>query len=112
MATTTATGASSASTAQAAVREAVGGARKRLGNRKASYGFLFVSPKIDLASAINAASGLVDGAEILGCTTAGEITEAGPTHGGVAAMLVASDQQFSVDYTRNAKEPTRAVDEL
>ena len=112
MATTTATGASSASSTQAAVREAVGGARKRLGNRKASYGFLFVSPKIDLAGALNAASQLVEGAEILGCTTAGEITEAGSTHGGMAAMLVASDQQFAVDYTRNAKEPARAVDEL
>jgi methyl-accepting chemotaxis protein len=67
-----------------------------LADRKPSYGFVFASPEHDLASVLRGAAGAVPGAELLGCSTAGEITERGVTHGGVAMLLVASDEIVDV----------------
>lgn len=89
MTTRAASGASRASTTSEAVLAAVGGARQRLGAPPV-MGFLFASPKHDLAKALT--QGVeVAGCELLGCHTAGEFTEAGPSRGGLVALLLASD---------------------
>jgi hypothetical protein len=65
-------------------------ASRKLG-RPPTYGFLFASPGADLRAALAAAREIAGGAPILGCTTAGEITGDGLSHGSVAVMLVADE---------------------
>ncbi|HVJ14410.1 MAG TPA: FIST N-terminal domain-containing protein, partial [Polyangiaceae bacterium] len=77
--------------ATVAAREAVMAALERLGDAKASYGFVFASPRHDLSSVLAGAREAAAGVEIIACTTAGEISEGGLVHGGVSALLVASD---------------------
>jgi hypothetical protein len=59
---------------------------------KPNVGILFASPKHDLRKALAVASETLPGTPIVGCSTAGELTDRGPTHGGMAAMLIASDE--------------------
>lgn len=89
--TTTGSGASSRSDSAAAAREAVATAGQALGGASPQFGFLFAGPKHDLSSLVDAATAEADGAQFLACSTAGEFTEAGLTHDGVVAFLVASD---------------------
>ncbi len=112
METSIGTGASTDPSAEVAVTEATQAALASLGRAKPSYGFLFASPNLDLRAAL-ARSKELSGAEVIGCTTAGEITGAGATHGGVAVMLVASDSTTKVQMASGLKaNPERAAREL
>jgi hypothetical protein len=91
MGTITGSGVSTANSVDRAVSEAMRAAIAQLGGRKPSYGLLFSSPRHNFAAAIKVATRAAAGAEIIGCTTAGEITEEGLVHEGVAVFLVASD---------------------
>ncbi len=89
MATRTTTAATRIKDTREAATDVMRQATAKLGAR-AKYGFVFASPNHDLGLALKIARDL-SSAEIIGCTTAGEITEAGLLHDGVAVMLVASD---------------------
>jgi hypothetical protein len=91
MSTVTACGASSSEDAGLAAKQAVFAAAGRLKGERASFGFLFASPARDLGAALASARKTAAGAEIIGCTTAGEITENGLIHDGVSVLLVASN---------------------
>ena len=73
-------------------REAARQAREGLGGAPASFGFLFASPDLPLGDALRAARAAAGTQQIIGCTTAGEVTERGLTHGGVAVLLVWAPQ--------------------
>jgi hypothetical protein len=105
MKTVAGSGASNKPETLEAVQEAIGAARAGLAGRPATYGFLFVSPKHELGTALDAAAKSVNGADLIGCTTAGEFTERGRTQGGIAALLVATDGKRHAKLT--AKEITR-----
>jgi methyl-accepting chemotaxis protein len=90
MSTVTASGVSTNRDSGLAAAEAVGAAMAGLMGEKPSFGFLFVSPERDLRAALMAASKAAACTQIIGCTTAGEITEQGLVHEGVAVLLVAS----------------------
>ena len=91
IATFTGSGASAHQDSAAAAREAVAAALEGLNGAMPTFGFLFTGPKHDLSSLVAAAEAEAVGADFLACTTAGEFTEAGLTHDGVAAFLVSSD---------------------
>lgn len=91
MTTTVSTGSSNLTDTKAAADAATRRALERLGGRAAHFGFLFAAPDRDLSACLAAAADVVGGAHLIACTTAGEITEQGLTHGGVAVLLVASD---------------------
>lgn len=97
------TGSARHAVAKTAVAKAMQSALTRLGSAKPKYGFLFVSPDLDLAAALADAEAAT-GASMIGCTTAGEITEEGLVHGGVAIMLVASDASVHSKFARGLKE--------
>jgi hypothetical protein len=99
---TVGTGASTDPSAEVAVTKATQGALASLGRAKPSYGFVFASPTLDLRAALVRAKEL-SGAEVIGCTTAGEITGAGATQGGVAVMLVASGSTTKVQMASGLK---------
>ena len=91
MRTVTASGVSKKQDPGLAAAEAAGAAMEGLKGEKPSFGFLFASPDRDLRAELTAARKTAAGAEIIGCTTAGEITELGLVHGAVAALLVATN---------------------
>ncbi len=74
-----------------AATDAVRRARARFGNAKPTYGFVFESPERDLQATLARVTEAADGAQVVGATTAGELTENGLSHGSVTVMLVASD---------------------
>jgi len=90
MSTVTASGVSKNPDSGLAAAEAVGQATARLNGSEPKFGFLFVSPGRDLRTALTSACKAASCSEIIGCTTAGEITELGLVHNGVAVLLVAS----------------------
>jgi hypothetical protein len=90
-----------------AARDALG----RLGGTKPTYGFAFLSPDHDLAAAMDTIGSACGGIPVIGCTTAGEITEAGLTHGGVALMLVSSDATVSLAFASGMKADPKRVGE-
>jgi methyl-accepting chemotaxis protein len=101
-----------------AANDVVRRARTRLGNAKPSYGFLFASPERDLQATLAHVAEATDGAQIIGATTAGELTEIGLSHGSVALMLVSSDasgaavafsEQLGADALAAAGELMRGV---
>jgi hypothetical protein len=94
MTTRTASAASLNKDTGVAVPEAIKSARGRLGDATPTFGTLFVSPDHNLEQGLAKARALLPNTPILGCTTAGEFTEAGLSHGGVALMLVASDEMI------------------
>ncbi len=92
MSTRTASAASTHNDSKTAASEVIGAAGARLGG-KPSFGFFFASPDHDLREVlVTAQRSLGPQVPIIGCTTAGEITEKGLLHGGVTAMLVSSDE--------------------
>jgi hypothetical protein len=91
MTTSAASGASSNNDTRTAVREAVRAALLSFREAKPSYGFLFAGPNHSLGPALVEAREAAGAAQIIGCTTAGELTEAGLGHGGIVVLLVASD---------------------
>jgi hypothetical protein len=60
-----------------------------LDGAKPSTGFLFASPRYDLGRALTVGREIT-GIPLLGCTTAGEITERGLTRGGISVFLIAT----------------------
>jgi methyl-accepting chemotaxis protein len=108
MSTLCGSGAASGTPIKNAIHEATRDAMASLGKEKAKFGFLFASPDADLAAAIGMARDM-SGADVIGCTTAGEITERGLTHGGVALLLVASDATVRVELAEGLKEHSDRV---
>jgi hypothetical protein len=102
------TGAAQHAVVKTAVAKAVQAARGRIGKPKPTYGFLFASPDVDLAEALASAQ-QASGATMVGCSTAGEITETGLTHGGVAVLLAASDSTTQVQFARSVKGDSDAA---
>lgn len=112
MRTTTGTGSSTNASGRAAGSEAAQRAMRRLEGATPTYGLLFASPGPDLADAIDAARE-ISRAEIVGCTTAGEITEQGLAHQSVVVMLVASDVTLKARYATGLKaDPRKLAGEL
>jgi hypothetical protein len=109
-----ATGASTAPTAASAASEAVAAAVAGLSGRAPSFGFLFASPRLPLQECLGEARRRLPGTDLVGCTTAGEITERGRTDGGVALLLVSSDgMEHTVRWARHLERaPARAVTDL
>ena len=95
MSTITASGVSRNKDAALAAAEAVTAAAGQLQGEKPTFGFLFASPAHDLRAALASASKAASGAEIIGCTTAGEVTELGLVHDGLSVLLVASNAHFA-----------------
>lgn len=78
-----------------------------------SFGFVFASPSLNLDACLRATRELARGADIMGCSTAGEITERGLTHGGVAVLLVAADGHHRATMTHGvAASPETAAQKL
>jgi len=77
-------------------------------------GSWFASPDLPLADALRAARSAAGTQQIIGCTTAGEVTERGLTHGGVAVLLVAAPKSVSESATVPGlkEDPKRAAAEL
>jgi methyl-accepting chemotaxis protein len=90
MPTTTASGASKHRDSFAAGVEAANTAVAKLRGEAPDYGFVFASPTHDLGAVLRGAREAAGALDVIGCTTAGEITEGGLTHEGVSLMLVAS----------------------
>ena len=74
-----------------ASKEATRVALEALKGAAPSFGFVFASPSLSLSECLRAASEVARGAKLSGCTTAGEFTERGLIHGGVAVLLVSTD---------------------
>src|ERR1700689_3227816 len=94
MPTNVGTGRSSVRDTQLAVSDALGEAVERKpGGAGASptLGFLFVGPPHDPAVAVASAHKRWGACEWAVCSTAGEFTERGLTHHGIAVLLVLSD---------------------
>lgn len=86
--TGTATGADSVAVATAAARNA----RTDMSSDEVDFCQVFCSPQYDLSAVIDGIGDVIGpGAEIIGCTSAGEFTEAGTTDGSVTLGLVSSD---------------------
>jgi hypothetical protein len=113
MATRAATGVSTDFHTAAAVAEALKMASNPLGSAP-TLGILFASPRHDLSSALAAARQLHPGTVFVGSTTAGEITERGLTKGGMAVLLLASDEMvLDVRTARKVKaDPAGAASAL
>jgi methyl-accepting chemotaxis protein len=91
MATIIGTGSSTHDSPKEAALEAARNAMVRLQGVTPAYGCVFAAPGRDLAAAMAGVRQAAGPVELVGCTTAGEITEQGLIHGGVAVLLVASD---------------------
>jgi hypothetical protein len=88
-----------------AAADAIAQARRGLEARQPSFGFVFAGPDHNLAKLMSSAGAAAGGASLVGCSTAGEFTEQGLTHGGVAALLVAADEtDHRVAFARGLKE--------
>src|SRR5256885_1913245 len=82
-------GAISGSSARASTAKAMTKALRALDGAPPTYGFVFVSPDLDLAEALKEAASAAPGTDLIGCTTAGEIGATGLMHGAISVMLVA-----------------------
>lgn len=91
MANRTGSGLATGPDAALAAAEATRMALEQLEGRPPSLGFLFASPSLPLDECLRTARSIAQGAEIAGCSTAGEFTERGLTHGGVSVLLIAGD---------------------
>lgn len=111
--TQVASGASTQADTHGAMEEAVGQALAGLRGAPPTLGLVFVSPKHDLALALERAQRLLPGAQLSGCTTAGELTERGLTRGGVAVALLSLDAHVLARFTdRVADDVTGAGERL
>jgi hypothetical protein len=91
MATLTGTGSSRNPDTRAAVDAALRTALLGLERNRPSFGFVFASPDRNLAEVLEYVRQKAGTDDVIGCSTAGEITERGLTHGGLAVMLVWSE---------------------
>jgi methyl-accepting chemotaxis protein len=113
MATRTATGSSILSQTEAATKSALRTSMASL-TRKPGVGILFASPKHDLKKALAVAAETLPDTQFVGCSTAGEITERGLTHGGVTTTLISSDELACALKTAStvSRDPNRAAHAL
>jgi methyl-accepting chemotaxis protein len=97
-----------------AATDVVRRARARLGHAKPSFGFLFASPERDLKATLAHVAEAAEGAEIVGASTAGELTEIGLSHGSLVLMLVSSDTSgASVAFSEHMNvDPLASASEL
>jgi hypothetical protein len=85
----------------------------QLGAARPAFGFVFAAPTLPLGEVLQSVRAVAQGAQIVGCSTAGEITERGLTHDGVAVMLVATDlHHFGSTASGIGKDPEAAAQEL
>jgi methyl-accepting chemotaxis protein len=91
MSTIVGTGASARVGAIVAAKEATRAAMSSLQGRTPSFGFVFAASKLDLKTTLQVVTDISGCASVIASSTAGEITERGLSYGGVAVMLVASD---------------------
>jgi methyl-accepting chemotaxis protein len=114
MATRVGSGRSLQSGTARAAEEAIGKARAALGDGQPHFGLVFSGPDHDLAEVMRTARAAAGGADLIACTTAGEFTEDGLTHGGVAALLVTSDEaDHSLAFSAGLKgDHARVAEEL
>ena len=94
--------------AQRASSEASRTALEGLQGAAPSFGFVFASPSLSLSECLRAAAKVAGGAKLVGCTTAGEFTERGLIHGGVAVMLVSTE---SPHFARTVRDVAAAPQE-
>lgn len=73
---------------ESAGAEAAREAMRTLEGLAPTYGFVFASPKHDLASTLAQVAEVSGCADLLGATSAGELTEKGFAHGAVSVLLV------------------------
>ncbi len=99
MPSNTASGLSAATDTNTAITEALTQAAARLGGTAPNLGFVFVGSNHDLGAALAAARAAHPGADILGCTTAGELTEQGLVKGGISVMLAHIDGHFDAAFS-------------
>lgn len=98
---------------ESAVQEAMRQALAGLNDRPATAGILFVASQHKLARALSAADAAAPGVAIIGCTTAGELTERGVLRNGVVVLLLATDAVVARGYATGAKaDPERAAAQL
>jgi hypothetical protein len=90
MATSTATGSSKLAQTEVATKYALQAGLSSLA-AKPNLGLIFASPKHDLRKVLSIAGEMLPGTQVVGCSSAGEITERGLTQGGISAMLMSSD---------------------
>ena len=97
-----------------ATREAFARAQPSLAGRPVSLAFLFASSRHDIGRATAELGALTGDAPVLSCTTAGEITERGLSHRGLAVFLIAcEDMRTLVNFTDALEtDLERAVAEL
>ncbi len=96
-----------------AVGEAVAMARRWLGDAKPALALLFVSASRKLDVALDAACSALPDTEVVGCTTYGEISEHGATHGGVSCLLVSfGDASYRVVFAESADGAQALCDAL
>jgi hypothetical protein len=108
--TVSASGASSATSARVALREALNDALRRL-NARPTIGFVFASPSLSLADALQMAQEQQPDATWLGCSTAGQFTERGLVRRGLCVMLFAgSDMEHVLRYSTAAKPSDSAME--
>jgi hypothetical protein len=74
-----------------------------------SLGFVFASPTLALSDCLRSAAQVARGARLIGCTTAGEFTERGLMHGGVAVMLLSTDSPYLVQTARGVSGAAQAA---
>jgi hypothetical protein len=85
-------------------------AAARLDGQRPTFGFVFASPAHDLRASLASAREVADGAPIIGCTTAGEITELGLVHDAVSVLLASSDTSAAqMAFAERLKADTRGA---
>jgi methyl-accepting chemotaxis protein len=103
------TGASNKANTQAAAQEAIRMAMAPLSGRVPTFGLMFAGPERDLGAALESAKEASGCSRLIASSTAGEFTERGLSHGGVAVMLVASEMTCESALAKGLKEDHRKV---
>jgi hypothetical protein len=98
---------------RAAAYEAARASLARLAGAAPTYGFVFVSPRHDLAAALATVQSECGDAPVIGCTTAGEIVEQGLQRGSVTVLLVAAEATAHAAFATGLKaNPERVARSL
>lgn len=84
-------GSAVAETGATAASEAVADATETLDGQTADFAVVFASPEYDYEAVVQTVREETDGATLVGSSSAGEFTEAGPVFESVTVSLVASD---------------------
>jgi hypothetical protein len=113
MSTVAASGHASKTSPLQAAKEAIKEATSQLGGRVPGAAVVFASPALPLAEVMTAVRRELPGTTVVGCSTAGEITERGMSRGGLAVLLIASEtMQFSSALAPEVGRDPRAAAQL